>query len=108
MVSVLFDWKEASSSPEWKVVSWVPMKHGIPQGSILGPLFFILFINDLPLHVNSKVDLYAVDAASALFNNLLELKLSLNISANEICHWADSNKFPINESKAKVLTITIT
>ena len=35
-----------------------------------------------------------------------ELKLSLNISANEICHWADSNKLPINESKSKVLAIT--
>ena len=41
-----------------------PMKHGIPQGSILGLLFinllFMLFINDLPLHVSSQVDLYAV------------------------------------------------
>ena len=35
-----------------------------------------------------------------------ELKLSLNISANEICHWVDSNKLPINESKSKVLAIT--
>ena len=59
---------------------------------ILGPLFFILFINDLPLHVSSQVDLCADDAASAHFNNLPELKLSLNISANEIRHWADSNK----------------
>ena len=32
--------------------------------------------------------------------------ISLNISANEICHWADSNKLRINKSKAKVLTIT--
>ena len=73
---------------------------------ILGPLFFILFISDLPLHVSSQVDLCADDAASAHFNNLPELKLSLNISANEIRHWADSNKLPVNESKAKVLTIT--
>ena len=92
-----------------KESSEVPMEHGVPQGSILGPLFFILFMNDLPLLVSSQVNPYADDTtltASAHFNNLPELKLSLNISSNEIRHWADSNKLPINESKSKVLTIT--
>ena len=38
------------------------MKHGVLQGSIAGPLFFTVFINDLPLHVSSsKIDLYADD-----------------------------------------------
>ena len=92
-----------------KESSEVPMEHGVPQGSILGPLYFILFMNDLPLLVSSQVNPYADDTtltASAHFNNLPELKLSLNISSNEIRHWADSNKLPINESKSKVLTIT--
>ena len=79
------------------------MEHGVAQGRILGPLFFILFINYLPLHVSSQVDLYADDTtitASAHFNNLPELKLSLNISANAIRRRADSNKLPVNESKS--------
>ena len=74
MVSVLFDWKEASNSPGWKESSEALMEHGVPQGSILGRLFFILFINDLPLYVSSQVDLYADDTtltASAHFNNNL-------------------------------------
>ena len=92
MVSVLFDWKEASSSPGWKGVRWGADGTWSSSGQYLGPLFFILFINDLPLHVSSHVDLC--------------LKLSLNISANKIRHWVDSNKLQINESKSKVFTIT--
>ena len=51
-----------------KESSKVPMEHGIPQGSILGPLFFILFINYLPLHVSSQVDLYAEDNLNLNFH----------------------------------------
>ena len=45
------------------------VKHGVPQGSILGPLFFILFINDLPLHVSSQIDLYTDDTTITTFSD---------------------------------------
>ena len=78
------------------------LRHGVPQDSIIGPLFFMLFINDLPLHVSVDVDLHADDTtvtASADGKNLVHLDLSLNKSVREIQAWASANKLPINEDK---------
>ena len=38
-----------------------PVRSGIPQGSVLGPTLFVVFINDLPLEVTSTVRIFADD-----------------------------------------------
>ena len=85
------------------------IKHGVPQGSILGGLFFKFFINDLPLHVSSsKIDPYADNTtitSSANCGSMGRLKESLNTSVSEVFNWALANRFPLNEKKAKVLTV---
>ena len=62
--------------------SWCNIKSGVPQGSIFGPLLFILYVNDLPVNIPDRSLLFADDAN--LFrhiknsNDCLHLQKSIN------------------------------
>ena len=83
---------------------------GVPQGSILGPLlFFLVFINDLPLFLQSSsvVDLYADDTTFYDFqNNINQLKNNLESSLESLHKWCKQNGIVLNVDKTKVMLIT--
>ena len=75
---------------------------GIPQGSILGPLLFLLYVNDMVHAVNCDLLLYA-DGARLVFQhkgiNITEQQLNTNFS--NICHCFVDNKLSIHFSEDK-------
>ena len=77
---------------------------GVSQGSILGPLLFILFVNDLPLEVSeSTIEIYADDTTTqvACGRNVEEVETILNHELRLLSRWADENKMVLNHSKIK-------
>ena len=91
---------------------------GVPQGSVLGPILFLIFINDLPLGVISPVSLFADD--SKVFSRIISEKNSqkrinegsyfdgketLQNDLNSIRKWASIWKMEFNVDKCKIMHI---
>ena len=81
---------------------WTEISAGVPQGSILGPLFFLIYINDLPEDIISKIKIFADD--SSLFSLILDhirCSIELNNDMLKISEWAHQWKMSFNPDPTK-------
>ena len=90
---------------EQEFSSWVPVKSGIPQGSVLGPLLFVIFINNMPDMIDSMCLLFADDAKIYRAIASQEDKETLQHDLDKLTEWSVTWQLPFNVEKCKSLHI---
>jgi hypothetical protein len=91
---------DSGSKSKWDII-----KCGVPQGSVLGPSFFLFHINYFPkiLTKNNNMVLYA-DDTSIIITGKNKLKLNLNHNFKQINTWFNTNLFTLNKKNLEFRT----
>jgi hypothetical protein len=81
------------------------VESGVPQGSILGPLLFVIYVNDLPQAITSRAQLYADDTKIYRTISSPQDQNTLQEDLTKLCEWARKWQLRFHPDKCAVMTI---
>ena len=80
---------------------WVDVLSGVPQGSVLGPLLFLIFVNDLPNWVRNSLRMFADDTKIWRGIQVMGDSLSLKEDLHQLLKWSDKWLLRLIQRSAK-------
>ena len=82
----------------------LPVRSGVPLGSILGPLLFIMYVNDIPNYINHCTTYYFVDDAKCI--QIIDQPSDCTLMQVNLSKWNDKWKLLLNSSKCCTMTFS--
>ena len=81
------------------------MKYGVPQGSVLGPLLFLIYINDLHKAIKFSTVHHFADDTNLLVvgKSLKAIQKQINIDLKLLCKWLKADKISLHASKTELI-----